>query len=291
VSTTPAVTARLSDLSQAADESGEVLANEALGGGMHELSVRLPRLAAAARPGQFAQLRCGPGPAPLLRRPMSVAWAEADICAFVFAPVGVGTRLLAALRPGERIDVLGPLGVGFTLPQAGGRVLCVAGGLGCAPFPLAAAVALREGASAVTVLSGAASATRLYPAARYARGDSRCAVVEATEDGSSGHPGRVTTLLEDSVVAGADAVWACGPNPMLVAVAARLERVAGLPSIVEASLEAPMGCGFGTCLGCALPIRGGEAPSWALCCRSGPVMDVARVDWTALAALPPPHVA
>jgi dihydroorotate dehydrogenase electron transfer subunit len=290
VSTTPTAAARLSDLSQAGDESGEVVANDDLGGGMRELSVRLPRLAAAARPGQFAQLRCGPGPVPLLRRPMSVAWADGDVCTFVFAPVGVGTRLLAGLRPGERIDVLGPLGVGFTLPPAGGRVLCIAGGLGCAPFPLAAATALREGASAVTVLSGAASAARLYPAGRYARGDARVAVVEATEDGSSGHRGRVTALLEGEV-AGADAIWACGPNPMLVAVAAALEGVAGLPRIVEASLEAPMGCGFGTCLGCALPVRDGEAPGWALCCRSGPVMDVARVDWTALAKLPPPHVA
>ncbi len=63
-----------------------------------------------------------------------------------------------------------------------------------------------------------------------------------------------------------------------------------LPPIVEASLEAPMGCGFGTCLGCALPVLDGGG-RFALCCREGPVMPVAAVDWEALATLPPPHVA
>ena len=281
----------VSDLSRARDQSGEVIATEELGAGLVELSVRLPHLAATARPGEFAQLRCGPGPVPLLRRPMSVARVEGDRCAFVFERVGVGTRLLAAMRPGDRLDVLGPLGIGFTLPPGAQRVLCVAGGLGCAPFPLTAARALAAGVTEVVVLHGAATASRLYPAERFAGGDRRVRVVEATDDGSRGHNGLVTELVTAEIATGVDAVHACGPNPMLAALAAVLDGLRGVPAVVEVSLEAPMGCGFGTCLGCALPVHDGGTSAWALCCREGPVMDVRRVDWTALRRLPAAHVA
>jgi len=285
------VSATVSDLARARDQAGEVVAAEELGGGLVELGVRLPHLAATARPGEFAQLRCGPGPVPLLRRPMSVARVDGDRCAFVFERVGVGTRLLAAMRPGDRLDVLGPLGIGFTLPPAARRVLCVAGGLGCAPFPLTAAHALAAGVSEVVVLHGAATASRLYPAQRLRGGNPRVRVVEATDDGSRGHHGLVTELVAAEVDAGVDAVLACGPNPMLAALAAVLDGLHGVPAVVEASLEAPMGCGFGTCLGCALPVHDGAGAAWALCCREGPVMDVQRVDWAALQRLPAAQVA
>lgn len=287
MTTAPAI--RLSDLSRAADGGGEVTAVERLGGGLVELSVRLPHLAATARPGEFAQLRCGPPPQPLLRRPFSVAWVEGDVCGFVLEAVGEGTRRLVALHPGDRLQALGPLGGGFTVP-ASGRVVCVSGGLGCAPFPLAARRAREAGAAEVVVLNGAATAARLYPAERFSRGDAGIRVVEATDDGSRGHRGYVTELVA-AELAGATAVWACGPNPMLGALAASLDRAGvPLPAVVEASLEAPMGCGFGTCLGCALPVLDGGG-RFALCCREGPVMPVAAVDWEALATLPPPDVA
>jgi dihydroorotate dehydrogenase electron transfer subunit len=280
----------LSDLSRAVDDRGTVVAVDELGAGLVELVARLPVIASRARAGEFAQLRCGPGPAPLLRRPMSVAHVDGDSCSFVFDRVGVGTELLGAMRPGDSIDALGPLGAGFTIPGAGSRVLCVAGGLGCAPFPLAAAQALRAGAGEVVVLHGAATAGRLYPASRFTRGQRRVIVVEATDDGSRGHHGLVTELVGDQVAAGVDAIWACGPNAMLAALASLLAGCATLPPTVEVSLEAPMGCGFGTCLGCALPVLR-DAGRWALCCREGPVMEIAAVDWDALRQLPPAHVA
>jgi len=283
---------QISDLSRVRDERGQVVSVDELGGGIVELSVRLPRLAATVRAGEFAQLRCGDGPVPLLRRPMSVAWTEGEICGFVFERVGVGTRLLASLRAGDSLAALAPLGVGFRIPSGARRMLCVAGGLGCAPFPLLASQALADGVGSVTVLSGAATALRLYPAARYGRGDSRVEVLEATDDGSRGHAGLVTALVTDEIVTGADALYACGPNAMLVALAVVLRGLSGpLPPVVQASLEAPMGCGFGTCLGCALPVCRDGVSEWALCCREGPVMDMERVDWKALASLPPPDVA
>lgn len=268
---------------------GEVLSVDELTGGLIELTANLPYLAATAQAGEFAQLQCGPGPVPLLRRPFSVAWVEGDRCSFVFERVGEGTRRLAAMRPGDPLASLGPLGVGFTLHQGMRHVVCIAGGLGCAPFPLLARQARSLGVERIVILHGAATAARLYPASRFVRGDAAgVQVVEATDDGSRGHHGLVTELIASALHdAGVDAVHACGPNPMLAATADVLRRTRGLPPTCEASLEAPMGCGFGTCLGCALPVRG----EWALCCRQGPVMPMDAVDWDALRSLPPAHVA
>ena len=281
------MSAPLSDLGRARDQSGEVLAVEALGGGLVEITVRLPHLAATARPGEFAQLRAWDGVEPLLRRPFSVAWTEGESCAFVLEAVGVGTRLLVALRPGDRLHALGPLGNGFGLDPAPARAVIVSGGLGCAPFPLLVRELRRSGCGEVVVLSGAATADRLYPAERFRRGDGAIRVVETTDDGSRGRRGLVTELVT-SVCDAEAAVYACGPNPMLAALAETLDRLPRPPLRAEVSLEAPMGCGFGTCLGCALPAAGGE---WFLCCRRGPVMEVSQVDWPGLLALPPAHVA
>lgn len=281
----------MSDLHRARDESGAVLAVEELGGGLVELTAHLPHLAATARAGEFAQLRCGDGPVPLLRRPFSVAWVDGESCSFVFERVGEGTRRLAAMRPGDMLTSLGPLGVGFSLRSGMRRVVCVAGGLGCAPFPLLASQAVAFGARDVVVVHGAATAARLYPASRFIRAHAGAVqVIESTDDGTRGHRGLVVDLLTRELLDGADAVFACGPNPMLAATARAL-ATAGAPPVCEVSLEAPMGCGFGTCLGCALPVVRGAEHRWALCCREGPVMPMDAVDWDALRALPPAHVA
>jgi dihydroorotate dehydrogenase electron transfer subunit len=280
----------ISNLSRARDEMGEVLSVEELGGGLLELTAHLPHLATTARAGEFAQLRCGPGPVPLLRRPFSVAWIDGEHCSFVFERVGAGTRLLASMHPGDMLGSLGPLGIGFSLAPSQRRIVCVSGGLGCAPFPLLARQARAAGAEQVLILNGAATASRLYPADRFVRGDvSGVTVIEATDDGTRGHHGLVVDLIAAALRDTPDAIFACGPNPMLAATAARLTNSA--PTLQEASLEAPMGCGFGTCLGCTLPVHRNGESAWALCCRDGPVMAMHTVDWDALRALPPAHVA
>ncbi len=280
----------LSDLGRARDQSGEVLGVERLGGGLVEITVHLPHLAAMARPGEFAQLRAWAGVEPLLRRPFSVAWTEGETCGFVLEAVGLGTRLLVALRPGDPLQALGPLGNGFHIDPVPRRALIVSGGLGCAPFPHLVRALRRAGCPEVVVLSGAASAGRLYPADRFARGETAVWVVEATDDGSRGHRGFVTEMVAEHCDE-TTAVFACGPNPMLAALAACLRALPRPPRRAEVSLEAPMGCGFGTCLGCALPLAGDHGTVWGLCCRQGPVMEVAEVDWPGLLALPPAHVA
>jgi dihydroorotate dehydrogenase electron transfer subunit len=280
----------LSDLSRARDQTGEVAAVDLPAAGLVEITVRLPHLAATARPGEFAQLRAWEGIDPLLRRPMSVAWTEGDQVGFVLQAVGAGTRILAGLRPGAPLQAVGPLGNGFHLEPAPVRALIVSGGVGCAPFPLLVRELRRAGCPEVTVLSGAATAARLYPAERFGRGRVGVSVVEATDDGSRGHRGPVTELVGERCDQ-RTVVYACGPNAMLAALARRLGELPCRPVRAEVSLEAPMGCGFGTCLGCALPAIGEGGVAWALCCRRGPVMEVGEVAWPQLLALPPAHVA
>lgn len=280
------------DLSRARVEVGDVVRVERLGA-LIELTVALPHLAATAAPGQFAQLRCGDGIAPLLRRPFSVAWVDGEECGFVFEEVGLGTRRLAALRPGDALDVLGPLGCGFTLESRAGAALIVSGGVGCAPFPLLISALAGRGVDDVIVLSGASTASRLYPASRLRR-STPARVIETTDDGSHGARGFVTDLVAGALAGGpARSVYACGPNRMLAALwdAVRGEaRAAG--EVVEASLEAPMGCGYGTCLGCALPVLGDDGETaWTLCCSDGPVMPMRDVDWDGIRALPGADVA
>jgi dihydroorotate dehydrogenase electron transfer subunit len=278
------------DLSRARLERGEVVGVERFGS-LVELSVLLPHMAATSQPGQFAQLRCGPGTVPLLRRPFSVAWVDGDTCGFVLEEVGAGTRLLGRLQPGDELEVLGPLGRGFTLDGAAGGCVIVSGGVGCAPFPLLIRRLLDRGVRDIVVLSGASTAHRLYPAARFRRG-AGIDVREATDDGSSGRRGLVTDLVRDVALGPGRSLYACGPTPMLAALASATASVRGAGGIAEASLEAPMGCGFGTCLGCALPVLSdGAEPRWALCCSDGPVMSMSDVDWAALAALPGADVA
>jgi dihydroorotate dehydrogenase electron transfer subunit len=298
------VTDGLSDLGRAREESGEVLAVEQLGGGLVEITARLPHLAVTARPGEFAQLRCWDGIEPLLRRPFSVAWTEADCCSFVLEAVGVGTRLIVGLRPGDTLHSLGPLGNGYTTDPTPLRAVVVSGGLGCAPFPLLIRELRRQGCPEVVVLSGARTASRLYPDERFRRGDAAVSLIEATDDGSRGHRGVITDLIPAACAEGTS-IFGCGPNPMLGALAEAVRHLSVPPWRAEVSLEAPMGCGFGTCLGCALPVvatpsagRGavvsrppGSAPAWDLCCRRGPVMEVGEVAWPELLAMPPAHVA
>jgi len=278
------------DLGRAALEKGETLVVASLGGGLLELVARLPHLAATATPGSFAQLRCGAGTTPLLRRPFSVAWTQDDTCGFVFEAVGAGTRLLSGLQPGDPVDSLGPLGHGFTVVDRG-PVVCVSGGLGCAPFPFLIEALRRHGVDDIVVLNGARTAVRLFPAERFGR-PAVPVVAEATEDGTRGHHGRVTDLLATALASRPAALYACGPNSMLDAVMRTLlASGAELPPVLEASLEAPMGCGFGTCLGCALPALEDGGRVWRLCCTDGPVMPMHEVDWAELRALPGPDVA
>ena len=255
----------------------------ALGGPNLRLELEVPESWPDEAPGQFVMLHLGRSAGvvrhdPLLPRPMAIyrtrrgepAGARVDL---LYKVVGRGTALMAALRRGESVHLVGPLGRGFAEPRAGERALLVGGGTGIASLRGLAERAAQGGAS--VVMLGARSATDLM-----GREDFEALGVElriATEDGSAGRRGLVTELLAEALGApGPSRVYACGPTPMMRA-AARLAAQGN--AACQVSLENRMACGFGVCLGCAVP-RVGEG--FDLVCRDGPVFSAERLRWEGL---------
>lgn len=236
-----------------------------------------------SEPGQFVMLSPGargsaPRCDPLLPRPMAVYRTRAGNgdprIEILFKVHGRGTALLADLEPGDRVGVVGPLGTPFPDPAPGARAVIAAGGTGIASVYEFAAGLHARGVP-VRVLLGARSAGDLMGEADFAA--SGIALAVATEDGTRGARGLVTDLLADALSgASAAVVYTCGPTPMMAATA-RISAQRGLPC--WASLENPMACGFGVCLGCAAPLRDG---GFALVCRDGPVLPAHAIAWESL---------
>lgn len=256
-----------------------LVAREALGGPYVLLSFRHPEVAGAAAAGQFVMIKAGASAEPPLRRPFSVMGVDPAAALFTLfvKAIGPGTRALAALREGETAQCLGPLGRAFGIPPAGTLPLLVAGGYGIAPFLLLSGTLARRGRAA-RVFYGGRTAADLQLRERFAA--LGVPLAAATEDGSVGHRGRVTEPLEAFLDAepGPAEILACGPEPMLHAVA----RIASARALkAQVSLDPWMGCGLGTCLGCVVRIQeaGDERPRFRCACTEGPVFDSRVVLW------------
>jgi len=245
------------------------------------LTFESPAISALAKPGQFLMIKVSEEPYPLLRRPLGIHSRKDKTLGVFFKIAGTGTALLARKNPGETLDILGPLGRGFSLDPclSGKTVFAVGGGRGIAPLYFLAWELLALGA-AVKILYGGRTRSDL-PLADKLRADGFDLAL-ATDDGSLGRRGLVTELLEDELKAARaglpSLVCACGPDPMLkvVAVIARGRR---LPA--ELSLESRMGCGFGACWGCVQRIRRDGADEWVKICEDGPVFPAESVVWEA----------
>jgi dihydroorotate dehydrogenase electron transfer subunit len=218
-------------------------------------------------PGQFAMVRGAWGAHPVLGRAFSLVEVGAAGAILVRA-VGDGTRRLVSLGPGDALSVLGPLGHGYAAHEPGRLAVLVAGGVGVAPIAFLAERLAAAGARP-TILFGARTANDLPLRERLAAaGD----LVITTEDGSVGERGLVTAPLERLLAARRDVqIFACGPEPMLEAVA-KLAVAASAPC--QVALESPMACGMGTCKGCAVLAASGE---YKYVCSDGPVFDSAAI--------------
>lgn len=261
-------------------------------------SFHAPELVTGSRAGQFVHVRAGDLSGMVLRRPFSINTLDAasGTLTIHFRAVGRGTEWFTRLRPGDRIDMLGPLGRPFEVDPRSQHLLLIAGGLGIAGVRALADEAVRDGRQ-VVLLFGAASARDVYPTALL---PDEVEYVVATDDGSMGRKGFVTELLAD-YEAWADQAFACGPMPMLKALArlavtrsqrlgvATLGRKRGggrkpdpgsatarKKAFLQVSLEQHMGCAVGACLGCVVMGSGG-APQRV--CREGPVFAAGEIDW------------
>jgi dihydroorotate dehydrogenase electron transfer subunit len=249
------------------------------------VGLHAPELARSTRPGQFAMV-VPPG-GERAATALGLYEAEGERVSLLLAVVGPRTRELAALAPGARLDVVGPLGNGFDVPALGDDVALVAGGVGSASL-LLPAQALRAAGARTTLYYGARNAAALVDLELFeAAGAS---VVPATDDGSYGHAGYVSDALR-AASRKHTGIAACGPSPMLRAVA----RVAlELATPAQLSLEETFACGVGACWGCVVPLDRGsaQAPSFppvaagetrayvhARICKEGPVFWAHELRW------------
>jgi dihydroorotate dehydrogenase electron transfer subunit len=244
-----------------------LLRRESIGESYHVLSFDIPE-GTPARPGQFTMIRGGEwGDSPLLPRPMSYL-SGGQTPSMLVKVQGEGTLRMGRAEPGEPYALLGPLGNGWRAHDPAKRQLLVGGGVGIAPLLFLARELIAQGSKPVLLYGGRTA--RDLPLAEDAL--ELCEVEFSTEDGSRGLSGRVTDLLPRHLNAVSE-VYTCGPDRMMAAVAEKCE-VQQIPC--EVSLESPMACGFGICLGCAVPTPGG---GYLYACSEGPCIDASRIDW------------
>jgi dihydroorotate dehydrogenase electron transfer subunit len=226
----------------------------------------------APEPGEFFTLIASRSSDPLLRRPFAFSRFDrrASRASFIYLKRGKTTSILSAFAPGAALSVLGPLGRGFALPSVDERPLLVAGGIGAGPV-FFLADALEASGIPFGIVYGARKAS-LVPVDRLPRN-----AIVMTDDGSLGKKGSAADALASLIATGAGRprIYACGPLPMLAAVAGAAEK-SGIPCAV--SMEQHMACGVGACMGCAVALRGG---GYARACAEGPVFDAASIAWEA----------
>jgi dihydroorotate dehydrogenase electron transfer subunit len=274
-----------------------VIAHREAAPGIIILQCDAPHVARATRPGQFV-MAVTPG-GERAATALGVYESQDDRISLMIVICGPRTRELAGLRPGGRLRMLGPLGNGFDLEALGDDVTIVAGGVGLASLFLAARALCARGIR-VRVLYGARTAAALVDIEKLT--EFGIEVAAATDDGSFGHRGYVTDLLASSgrIPSG---IVACGPTPMLRAVASIAARL-GIPA--QLSLEETFACGVGACWGCVVPhaadaagtalgligapaasppaavpgcTPGGEAYTYVRVCKEGPVFWARELRW------------
>ena len=272
-------------------ETLRIVANKKIAAGHYILEIASPRIAASARPGQFVQILTGTDCEPLLPRPFSFLDTSKKSFRILYQVVGRGTRLLSLMKPGDSVRVLGPLGCGFSekfKTRSGARPLAIliGGGVGIPPlFHLAKTwvTGRRSGMKPedIRVFLGGRTKELLHCERDFKKLGIKAEV--ATNDGSRGKKGFVTQLVDEFLCNAGDSgrssrIFTCGPTPMLKAVS---QLAAKYETPCEVSVEEPMPCGFGACLGCAIKVKAPGEPGfrYAITCCEGPVFSSGEILW------------
>jgi dihydroorotate dehydrogenase electron transfer subunit len=257
------------------EQNAKIIFNKRLAPETFLMAMESPEIVAEARPGQFVMIRVTSGNDPLLRRPFSICGIRGDdLFLILYKVVGRGTALLSKAKGGEKLAVLGPLGSGFDLPKRNANAVLVAGGIGIAPL-IFLAQAMDTGKTAF--LTGYRSKNEILPLEPF--GLDAMETLISTDDGTAGHHGVVTELLENHLAGlseDPELIFSCGPLPMLKHVTGVTCR-RNIPC--QVSLETNMACGLGACQGCAVRASSGETRTYFHVCQDGPVFDVEKLDW------------
>jgi dihydroorotate dehydrogenase electron transfer subunit len=232
-------------------------------------------IAKAASPGKFVNIKLSDAFDPFLRRPFSIHRVRSESIEILYEVVGKGSGILSQKKTGEYLDIIGPLGNGFSMPPAG-RSILVAGGMGVAPLLfLAERMNCKKCASSARVLIGARTKKQILCKKEFK--DLGCEIKVATDDGSKGFKGKVTDLLKNILRPSAighrpSAIYACGPKPMLKEISA-ISNKYKIPA--QICLEEHMACGIGACLGCVVDTKQGFKRT----CKEGPVFLADEIIW------------
>lgn len=246
----------------------EILSVRLLTDTVFSMTIKSREISCEAVAGQFLHIKCGE--ARILRRPISICGVNDDEINFVFEVKGAGTKWLSERNRGQKIDILGPLGNGFKIPE--GKSIVVGGGVGTPPMLFVAQTAKNE----VTAILGFRSADRVILVDEFNKVCKN--VYITTDDGSIGIHGAVTKPLEELLKTGEyTTVISCGQLLMQKAVAGLCKKY-NVQSLV--SLEERMGCGVGACLVCACEtVREDGTTEMSRACIDGPVFDAENVVW------------
>lgn len=251
----------------------KIISNKALRASYWRCVISAAYISRRARPGQFINIKITDGLKPFLRRPFSVHNINGENLEIIYDVIGDGTRALSQRRVGEYLDIIGPLGNGFSLPASPKRLLIFAGGgIGVAPLLF---LAREAKAKNKIVLVGSRSKGQVLCEKEFK--NSGCDVKISTDDGSRGFKGRVTDLLKNFLQANRftsqqAAIYACGPKPMLKAICS-ISQENNIPA--QVSLEEHMSCGIGACLGCVVKTKNGLKRV----CKEGPVFNAKELIW------------
>jgi dihydroorotate dehydrogenase electron transfer subunit len=256
-----------------AEEEVEVVSNVLVNGEYRHLVVACSEIAAAAAPGQFYQLLCPapPGEAPFLRRPMSLYGADptARCVEFLYKVAGAGTRGLATLAPGDRMQILGPLGRGYSLDPAWKNVVAVGRGAGLATLGPLAQAAQTTGIGVTAILS--ARRPELVVSDELFRSRGATVLTVTDTEGNSG-PAHVERMLRTLIAEGrCDAFFTCGSSRLL-RVQQTLAREFNLPG--QVAMEQQMACGLGMCFCCVRDFNVDGEIVHKRVCWDGPVFDI-----------------
>jgi dihydroorotate dehydrogenase electron transfer subunit len=265
--------------------------NRELSTAYRHLGLAAPGFADTFSPGQFVMVRPSFAADPFLPRAFSIyriarsANPAAPVVEILYKVLGKGTQCLSRMEAGQEVEVLGPLGNNFTVPESVDLAALVAGGIGVPPI----AALARHIRNCVVFLGGKASEDILCVKDFESAG---ATLHITTEDGNMGTRGLITDILGPFLESSGDrATWqpcnqerpnrlcifTCGPPGMLAAVA-RLAEKHGV--FCQVSVEANMACGFGACMGCAIEVRAnGAGPKYKLVCKDGPVFDSRELVW------------
>lgn len=255
----------------------KVLSNEPVADRVFRIRLQGDLVKQMDSPGRFLHVKCGPGIDPLLRRPISICDVNLETATLdmIYRAEGLGTKILSEAVPGAEVDVLGPLGNGFPIEhrKQGEHALLIGGGVGVPPLLYLGKQLVEKGVKVTSVI-GFGTANQVFLEEELGQlGE----VYVTTMDGSRGHQGIVTNLLNDDFGLGEqswDVLYSCGPFPMLKALQ---DRYAGTAKEGYLSLEQRMGCGVGACLACVCPAAEGSKKSYHKICSDGPVFELRKV--------------